>query len=105
MGAKDHLGALLWKNWLLWKRSLFTSLCEIIFPILMFLAVWGLRASVSPEDIDNESYAVPNNLDREVGQLVVPPVGNDLFALMDTTFDQLYNSRVDVEYDPNSMDY
>ena len=105
MGVKDHLGALLWKNWILWKRSLFTSLCEVVFPILMFLAIWGLRASSSPTDVDKESYAVPNNLDGNVGQLIVPPVGNDLFALMDTTFDQLYNSRVDTDYDPLSKDY
>ena len=71
----------------------------------MFLAIWGLRASTPIDDVDKESYAVPNNLDRYVGQVVVPPVGNDLFALMDTTFTSLYNSRVDSDYDPLSKDY
>ena len=86
MVLKDHLSALLWKNWLLWKRSLFFSICEILFPILLFLAIYGLRSTTASKDIDAESYAVPNNLGRNVGQIIVPSVDKEIFQLLSTSF-------------------
>lgn len=51
-----HYRALMYKNWILWKRRLLGSLCEIVFPLIVFLMLSGLRAAISAEEKDEESY-------------------------------------------------
>ena len=48
--------ALNFKNWILWKRQIFGSLCELLFPILIFLTYAAMRSAVSSEDFDESSY-------------------------------------------------
>lgn len=56
MAVGSHLRALLWKNWLLWKRNLAGSLCELLFPILLLLGLLAIRFALPPEDKDAKSY-------------------------------------------------
>ena len=51
-----HYRALMYKNWILWKRNLFGSLCELLFPVIIFLFLAAIRAAVSKEDEDASSY-------------------------------------------------
>jgi ATP-binding cassette subfamily A (ABC1) protein 3 len=56
MVVGSHLKALLWKNWLLWKRNLAGSLCELLFPIVLLLGLLAIRYALPPEDKDAKSY-------------------------------------------------
>lgn len=38
-----HLSSLLRKNWILWKRNWFCSCCELLLPLLLILALGGIR--------------------------------------------------------------
>jgi hypothetical protein len=105
MSLKNHLTTLLWKNWLLWKRNIGISLCEILFPVVLFLFILLLRAVTPSEDEDAESYAVPNNLGRGDGQVIVPSVDAKIFELLSVTFLQLYNSRVDSKFTATDPDF
>ena len=52
----QHYNALMYKNWILWKRRLGSSLCEILFPVLIFAALAGTRGLVSSEEKDQKSF-------------------------------------------------
>lgn len=52
----NHLKALLVKNWILWKRNCFCSLCELILPTLLCFALIGLRAAVEKVDVPETTY-------------------------------------------------
>lgn len=51
-----HLKALCWKNWLLWKRKLGGSLCEVLFPIFMIMVVVGIRQAVKNKHFDEMNH-------------------------------------------------
>ena len=51
-----HYRSLLYKNWILWKRNLSGSLCEILVPIFFFLVFAAIRQIVPKEDKDGLSY-------------------------------------------------
>ena len=94
MVLKNHLKALLLKNWLLWKRNLRGSLCEILVPILLLVVLMVLRVAFPADDKDGQSYAYPNNLDLSIGQVVSPPLYGETFYLSnpETVFQGLYTS-------------
>jgi ATP-binding cassette subfamily A (ABC1) protein 3 len=54
-----HLSSLLRKNWILWKRSCFCSTCEIILPLLLILALGGIRGLVDKKNLDELSFLKP----------------------------------------------
>ena len=95
MVLKNHLKALLLKNWLLWKRNLRGSLCELLVPCFLLCVLMILRVAFPADDKDGQSYAYPNNLDLSVGQVVSPPLYNDTFYLSspNTVFDGLYTPK------------
>ncbi|CAI2386299.1 unnamed protein product [Moneuplotes crassus] len=41
----SHLKALLWKNWLLWRRKFIGSICELIFPLIVVGITVGIRST------------------------------------------------------------
>lgn len=59
----NHLKALLKKNWILWKRNLCCSCCEILLPTLLIFALIGLRSAVTKSDIAEMSYVDEGILD------------------------------------------
>ena len=52
----NHLKALLKKNWILWKRNLCCSCCELLLPTLLIFALIGLRSAVNKTQLDDISY-------------------------------------------------
>ena len=45
-----HFKTLCRKNWILWKRNLCASLCEILFPIFLILMILVIRVAISKKD-------------------------------------------------------
>ena len=43
----NHLSALLKKNWILWRRNLCCSICEILLPTFLVIALIGVRTQIS----------------------------------------------------------
>lgn len=56
MALRHHILALLYKNWITWKRKLFGSLCELLFPIFIIFCILLIRLAVTTDDKDEESY-------------------------------------------------
>lgn len=56
MGFWIQYKALMFKNWVLWKRKLLGSLCEILLPIFVILVLGFLRLAIPPEQKDKQSY-------------------------------------------------
>lgn len=56
MSFCSQFKALLKKNFLLWKRNLCSSLCEIIFPILLLVIYMSFRFTMKEETMDPKSY-------------------------------------------------
>ncbi|CAG9322388.1 unnamed protein product [Blepharisma stoltei] len=52
----QHYKALMYKDWILWRRRIFGSVCEVLFPIIVFLLLALIRASLGSEEVDAESY-------------------------------------------------
>ena len=52
----EHYKALLYKNWILWKRRKFETCVEVLLPILIFLAIGYIRSSVYIIDNPDASY-------------------------------------------------
>lgn len=52
MGQKfRHFGALMKKNWIIWKRNLGASICELVCPIALMAILVLARALVSADTI------------------------------------------------------
>eukprot|EP01017_Pseudomicrothorax_dubius_P021139 TRINITY_DN22850_c0_g1_i1.p1 TRINITY_DN22850_c0_g1~~TRINITY_DN22850_c0_g1_i1.p1 ORF type:complete len:227 (-),score=28.59 TRINITY_DN22850_c0_g1_i1:34-714(-) len=51
-----QLKALLYKQWIVWKRNWCGSLMEILIPALVALILIGVRAAVTPSDLAETSY-------------------------------------------------
>ncbi|CAG9334831.1 unnamed protein product [Blepharisma stoltei] len=56
MSLWQHYRALLYKNWVLWKRILCGSICELAFPIALLLFLLAIKSSASYADHDQSSY-------------------------------------------------
>ncbi|CAD8172616.1 unnamed protein product [Paramecium pentaurelia] len=54
-----HLSSLLRKNWILWKRNCFCSTCEIILPLILILALGGIRGVVDKTNLDETAFLQP----------------------------------------------
>jgi hypothetical protein len=66
MAFRHHLSALLYKNWLIWKRNLASSMCELFLPLGLFMVLLYLRFQFPAKDVDGKSYVYPNNLSERV---------------------------------------
>ncbi len=52
MGQKfRHFGALMKKNWIIWKRSLGASICELICPVALMAILAVARSLVTADSI------------------------------------------------------
>ncbi|CAG9334834.1 unnamed protein product [Blepharisma stoltei] len=56
MSTWQHYRALLYKNWILWKRRLCGSICEWLFPIALLLVLMLIRSAISTTDHGKSSY-------------------------------------------------
>ena len=56
MSFGRHLKALLWKNWLLWKRKIGGSAWEILFPIILMGLVAFIRTLITNTDYPTEMH-------------------------------------------------
>jgi ATP-binding cassette subfamily A (ABC1) protein 3 len=52
----NHLKALLTKNYILWRRNLLCSCCEILLPTILIFALIGIRSSIEKTDVPEISY-------------------------------------------------
>lgn len=52
----EHYKALLYKNWILWKRRKLESTLEILLPIFIFITIGLVRSSVSITEYEDSSY-------------------------------------------------
>lgn len=66
MGLGGHLKALLLKNWLLWKRELCGSICEIVFPVVLMIFLYLIKIAIGTTDKSADSYI------KSHSQLVAP---------------------------------
>jgi len=52
MGSKlRHFGALMKKNWIIWKRTLGASLCELFCPVALMAILSIVRVLITPTDV------------------------------------------------------
>ena len=49
--------ALLYKNWILWKRKLFGSLCEVLFPIALIIVIYLIRLASPPSHESAQTFS------------------------------------------------
>ena len=57
MGFWSQYRALMFKNWILWKRKLFGSLCELLFPIGLMIVVYLIRTVNEPTSKLGQTFA------------------------------------------------
>lgn len=56
MGEKiRHYKALMRKNWIIWKRTLGASICELVCPVALMAILALARIAVDQENFDKES--------------------------------------------------
>jgi len=56
MGEKiRHYKALMRKNWIIWKRTLGASICELVCPVALMAILALARIAVEQENFDRES--------------------------------------------------
>lgn len=56
MSLVGHLKALMLKNWLLWRRELCGSLCELLFPIILMIFLYLIKIAIGTSDEKGISY-------------------------------------------------
>jgi len=56
MTRTSHLKALLRKNWIIWKRSWFISLLEVLVPVAFSLLLILLKNNSSPISVPTMTY-------------------------------------------------
>lgn len=62
MGQKlRHFRALMKKNWIIWKRTLIASICELVCPIILMSVLVMTRTLVNREEIAPQS-----NIDSQI---------------------------------------
>jgi ATP-binding cassette subfamily A (ABC1) protein 3 len=69
MGFWIQYKALLYKNWVLWKRRLFGSLCEIIMPLITMIVIGLLRRAIPPDYKDKQTFADQVDDSKEISYL------------------------------------
>ena len=62
MSKNNHLKALLRKQYIIWKRSPFCSICEILLPVFLASFLFLFRSTVDKENISELSYLSSNNV-------------------------------------------
>ena len=77
----QHYKALMFKNWILWKRRLFGSLCEILFPLFLLLMLLLIRTGISSDNYDAKSYIGENG--AYVNAYDSPEQVNEAFTKVD----------------------
>jgi hypothetical protein len=56
MGSKlRHFGALMKKNWIIWKRSIVASICELFCPVALMAILAIARSLVTTDTIEERS--------------------------------------------------
>ena len=70
MSSCDKLKALMTKNFILMKRNLFSTTCEVFFPIILMLLMVLIKSLFTVEDhkvindqefLKNNTFAYPSN--------------------------------------------
>ncbi len=56
MGFSSQFKALFRKNLIFWRRNLFCSVCELVYPVVLVLLLVAISRVVSSEDIGVQSY-------------------------------------------------
>ena len=51
-----HYKALMRKNWILWKRSIWSSLCELICPVALMAILTLARLAVEIKEFKEQSF-------------------------------------------------
>ena len=73
--TRQHIKALLRKNWILFKRSCCCSCCEMLLPIIFGLMLLIIRSRISKSDIPETSYLGSSQ------PLTLPNSKNPLFSV------------------------
>ena len=60
--------ALLYKNWILWKRKLFGSLCEVLFPIALIIVIYLIRLASPPSHESAQTFS-----EETMGSVLLAP--------------------------------
>jgi len=56
MGSKlRHFGALMKKNWIVWKRTIVASICELFCPVALMAILAVARLLVTAETFEERS--------------------------------------------------
>ena len=77
MGQKlRHFGALMKKNWIIWKRSLGASICELVCPIALMAILVVARALVSSSNVASSSNISSSVIYKPIDYYAAP----DLFS-------------------------
>lgn len=72
MGQRTrHFFALMKKNWIIWKRTLGASLCELFCPVVLMAILAIARALINQEEI-----AATSNLSKSVLMAPMPNITN-----------------------------
>ncbi len=56
MGFCAQFRALVRKNFILWRRNLCGSICELVYPAVMLLLMVGIKSGVTNEEYSERSY-------------------------------------------------
>lgn len=75
------------KNWIVWKRTIFASICELICPVAL-LAILAITRTL----VDRETIAVTSNISKST--LIIPPINytaGNVTAQMNLQQSQLTN--------------
>jgi hypothetical protein len=86
MGQRSrHFFALMKKNWIIWKRTLGASLCELFCPVAL-MAIMAIARSL----ITQNEYSPQSNMQKSIlmaPMLNIPANANSSFSLtMDSSF-------------------
>lgn len=89
MGSRfRHFCALMKKNWIVWKRTLGASLCELFCPVVLMAILAIARALISIDNENPQSHIKDSNLFFPADYL--SNASNSLFAINATQ----YNSNL-----------
>jgi len=70
MGSKlRHFGALMKKNWIIWKRTLGASLCELFCPVALMAILAIVRTLIDPSVVAPQSNISKSKLFSPVDYL------------------------------------
>ena len=90
MSVGGHLNALLLKNWLLWKRELCGSICEILFPILVTCFLYLIKIAIGTTNKQAFSFLYKQNLVAPFDVFMNNTVWNDTLHLSEYQLNDSY---------------